>query len=403
VSNLKDNFHRDVRVNLAYYKFQRFPEYVPTTPKTVCEKRIRTIKTDYIKNIFSLVVTDEHIEKIIKYEMPKCLSLPNTKITNILYISNLLSLIEGDNNSYYNNIVNINSKNDSESNMNFDEIKNNDDDDDSIYSAKEREEEINTNQDCISELVQKHNILRKQSEKLYEDWIKYYYSKHYLDISYNIRNSNEDYIKKNMLLIKNMPLLHEIIKEQSNEKLVQLEIGKKCKTLVLDLDETLIHCDFSYDYQCHDEYLVATLHKMEYDMPIIMRPYLRKFLDFASKNFEVIIYTASDKNYADIILDHLDPENCIFSYRFYRSSLINITDKISTKPLTILGNRNPENIIIVDNSIFNFLLNLDNGYLIPSFYSDRFDVELLKLEHYLKKEILNSEDVRPINKKKFNF
>jgi len=175
------------------------------------------------------------------------------------------------------------------------------------------------------------------------------------------------------------------------------------KTLILDLDETLIHCDFDSDYQNHDVYIVANFDGECGQIPIMIRPYLREFLEFARDNFEVIIYTASDQDYADYILDHLDPEDSIFTYRLYRTSCFYIKDKITTKPLSIIENRKLEDIILVDNSIYAFILNLENGYLISSYYNDKSDNQLKLLEEYLKVEILNSkcDDVRQVNKNKF--
>jgi CTD small phosphatase-like protein 2 len=39
-----------------------------------------------------------------------------------------------------------------------------------------------------------------------------------------------------------------------------------------------------------------------------------------AKKFEIIIFTASHKSYADAILDELDPDKNIFSHRLYRNN-----------------------------------------------------------------------------------
>ena len=61
-------------------------------------------------------------------------------------------------------------------------------------------------------------------------------------------------------------------------------------TLVLDLDETLVH----YDHR-REVYKV--------------RPLCIKFLQTCAEHYEVVIFTAAHKTYADYILDKLDPEN----------------------------------------------------------------------------------------------
>ena len=60
-------------------------------------------------------------------------------------------------------------------------------------------------------------------------------------------------------------------------------------TLVLDLDETLVHFDNR---------------KMVYKV----RPYCIRFLTDMAKFYEVVIFTAAHQSYANFILDKLDPE-----------------------------------------------------------------------------------------------
>jgi TFIIF-interacting CTD phosphatase-like protein len=80
------------------------------------------------------------------------------------------------------------------------------------------------------------------------------------------------------------------------------------KTLVLDLDETLVHCsvtepadhivDFTFPVQFHGE---------TYSVHVKCRPYLQQFLNEVCQHFEVIVFTASQKVYADALLNILDP------------------------------------------------------------------------------------------------
>lgn len=69
-------------------------------------------------------------------------------------------------------------------------------------------------------------------------------------------------------------------------------------TLVLDLDETLIHFD-------KDKKL------------FFVRPYARHFLRELSKHYEIVIFTAAMKDYTDFILERVDTENTI-SHKLYR-------------------------------------------------------------------------------------
>lgn len=48
-----------------------------------------------------------------------------------------------------------------------------------------------------------------------------------------------------------------------------------------------------------------------------VRPYAKELLKRLSKNFDIIVFTAGNKSYADPILNHIDPEG-IIQHRLYR-------------------------------------------------------------------------------------
>lgn len=86
----------------------------------------------------------------------------------------------------------------------------------------------------------------------------------------------------------------------------------------------------------------------EHTVYVRQRPFLQTFLEKVSEKFEIIIFTASKKLYADKLLDVLDPENKFFSRRLYRDSCI-FEDSIYTKDLTVLG-IDLAKVFIIDNS-----------------------------------------------------
>ena len=59
------------------------------------------------------------------------------------------------------------------------------------------------------------------------------------------------------------------------------------------------------------------------------------------------------KDYADPILDKIDPEKTIFKKRMYRDSCIKC-EQFFIKDLDVILDREKKNIIIVDNSILSF-------------------------------------------------
>lgn len=43
-----------------------------------------------------------------------------------------------------------------------------------------------------------------------------------------------------------------------------------------------------------------------------IRPYTKECLEMVNKHFEIAVFTASHKWYADVILDYIDPEGIYF-------------------------------------------------------------------------------------------
>jgi len=131
-------------------------------------------------------------------------------------------------------------------------------------------------------------------------------------------------------------------------------------TLVLDLDETLIH------------YMQRFNGKGKFHV----RPYASYFLERMSAYYEVVIFTAALQEYADWILDQLDKKNWI-THRLYRDHTL-YYNNIYHKDLAALG-RPLTHTIIVDNNMENFRLQPNNGIYIRSWYDDKSDEALMKL------------------------
>lgn len=227
----------------------------------------------------------------------------------------------------------------------------------------------------------------------------------YVESSLNFQGNYHNYVYKTLKSI--LHLKQYDYNEQLESKRVylpELETGSvNKKTLILDMDETLIHADFDYNYENPDR--IATFHHEELDVsvPIYMRPGLFKFLETVSENFEILVFTASMKEYADSVLNMLDPENKFFKQRFYRHNCICVKNRVYIKDLRIFANRKPENIIMVDNSMYSFTNQISNGVLINSFYNDKEDKELFNLLNYLLNYLQNISDVRSVNDKVFHF
>lgn len=125
-----------------------------------------------------------------------------------------------------------------------------------------------------------------------------------------------------------------------------------------------------------------------------------KFLEQMARLFEVFIFTASNSCYADVVLDHLDPDRKLISHRLYRESCVQTPSGMFVKDLRVIGGREVENMVLVDNASYSFGLQLDQGVPIVPFYDSRQDIELLVLAKYLEK-LAHGKSMGEYNKKTF--
>ena len=202
------------------------------------------------------------------------------------------------------------------------------------------------------------------------------------------------------------------------------------KILLLDLDETLIHADFDEEFfddksNKYDAIIKFKSKKEEnyenfvdndstwcsrdleedetHSVGIFVRNGVNEFLKEVNKYFDVGIFTASVKEYADAVISFLDPENKLIKFKLYRSNCINFNDAFTIKDLRIFKNVDLKKIILIDNSIYSFAAQINNGILINSFFNDKNDIELNNALEYLINYILPADDVREVNEEFFNF
>lgn len=164
-------------------------------------------------------------------------------------------------------------------------------------------------------------------------------------------------------------------------------------TLVLDLDETLVHCSIE-ELANYTLKFPVDFNGTNYSVYVRTRPHLQDFLQEMALHFEVVLFTASHQLYADKLASILDPESEFLTHRLFREHCVNV-DGNYIKDLGILG-RSLARTLIVDNSPHAFAYNTANAVPIISWYDDVADRELLKLKSFLL-DIAgrNLHDVRP--------
>jgi TFIIF-interacting CTD phosphatase-like protein len=126
-----------------------------------------------------------------------------------------------------------------------------------------------------------------------------------------------------------------------------------------------------------------------------------------SQYYILAIFTASTQPYCDAIMEKLDPD-CLVTHRFYRDHCTCINSKFfikisvfliiffldyHVKDLSTFTNIPIKDMLIVDNYIYSYALNLDNGICIKPYYEGKEDVEL---EYLCKILTLKKSDMRDI-------
>jgi Dullard-like phosphatase family protein len=157
------------------------------------------------------------------------------------------------------------------------------------------------------------------------------------------------------------------------------------RVIMLDLDETLVRAEpLSYTKKYSQVINVKVAEDQFQNFGVMVRPYTTEFLQAICQNHKIVVYTASVQEYAEKIVQVLDPhrqfidqvlsrEHCSFVGGLFVKNLeIGIHHDITL-----------ENIIIVDNYVHSYALHLEQGIPIKPFYGDMTDKELLMLTDLL--------------------
>lgn len=209
----------------------------------------------------------------------------------------------------------------------------------------------------------------------HEDFTPIFSGENNNDTSLNLSNVQPASIPRRFCLffIKYCLCQHSRGKVQSEDtiQLLPWSNGAK-KTLILDLDETLVHSSLQ-PLAKYDLKLSVELNQDFIDIYVLIRPGAQEFLDKVGDLYEVVIFTASLKSYADPVIDYLDRSHKVTS-RLFRNDCTRYNGSY-IKNLSQLG-RDLKKVVIVDNSPTSYSLHPYNAIAIKSWFDDENDNKL---------------------------
>lgn len=201
-----------------------------------------------------------------------------------------------------------------------------------------------------------------------------------------LSHSFKDYLrnsKEELVTVKNV---QKIIKGQRfTGKKVQIPGKHNGITLLLDLDETLIHSEEKKPGVNYDAVLqLKNPRGIIEHIGVRIRPYCTEFLERMSQKFEVVVFTAGKQEYAEKVIKTLDPQNKYFSGSLFRQNCSK-AHQFHIKDFRVIGNRKIKNMVLVDNLLYSFAANFENGIPIKPYIMGKDDWELMYLADVLTK------------------
>lgn len=203
--------------------------------------------------------------------------------------------------------------------------------------------------------------------------------------------------------MKPRPIVDALGKFHFPKKLIpqSMLLSTSRKLLILDLDETLIHSMSSRSSSTFSPSPngagasagSAMTHLVEVRFPqtnistlynVAKRPYCDMFLQQTSQWYDIAIFTASMKEYADPVIDWLQQTCSVqFKYRWYRDHCTLRPGVGYVKDIGLVVNqteaRDLSQMIIIDNSPISYAMHIDNAIQVHGWINDPSDSELLNL------------------------
>jgi CTD small phosphatase-like protein 2 len=124
-----------------------------------------------------------------------------------------------------------------------------------------------------------------------------------------------------------------------------------------------------------------------------VRPHCLDFLATMSNHYSIYVFTAGTQAYAEPIVAYLNQKKKTIHGLLHRKNCMETQNGFFIKDLRIIANRELKDIVVVDNLVHSFGLQIRNGVPILEFLDRADDSEFVGLQKLLI-EASTKEDVR---------
>ena len=188
---------------------------------------------------------------------------------------------------------------------------------------------------------------------------------------------------------------------------------KKLKILILDLDQTLVY-EMSHENMRKSGKIEKSVHKLKLSTPMakkvlappeeskkgypmLVRPYLKKFLYNMKPFYEIVIFSTQDREYVKRALDKIDPEGIFISGFLCSENLSELEVEeeekvIKVKSLKAILGADKKDCVILDDTMHLWPFDLDNLIVAEPYTGDIMDTFLPRITHFLMK-LATTEDL----------
>eukprot|EP01001_Neometanema_parovale_P006391 NODE_2754_length_1349_cov_126.795269_g2616_i0.p1 GENE.NODE_2754_length_1349_cov_126.795269_g2616_i0~~NODE_2754_length_1349_cov_126.795269_g2616_i0.p1 ORF type:complete len:360 (+),score=37.54 NODE_2754_length_1349_cov_126.795269_g2616_i0:78-1157(+) len=163
-------------------------------------------------------------------------------------------------------------------------------------------------------------------------------------------------------------------------------------TIVLDMDETLLH---SKEYPPYRIGVTQDIVMLKFPncaevLYSIIRPHAREFLRTIGPLCEVVLWTAGEADYASTVMENLDDQRNIDHFIFRDSRWFTLPSYV--KALETLG-RDMTRTLLIDNTDFVCAADPNNSIVISDFVGGAADTLLVTLENLIVQMVLSDRPV----------